>query len=278
MVEVVGGGEKLSEKSFEKKTSLPLPLFSTFLFFFSPYLLLVVGGRQLSLLEGQACPADLRGLRERTNGSRGERVRLDLRLAALVERQLADKLGLFDVGDRVGDGGQRLGERDGLGRGSLLGRRDDVLDLLGGEGKLALQVLGEVLLELDVVREVLQRDRRLDRDVVDALGEQGRNKGGGGASVGPDGASVDDTGPEALALGEAVLLDQGGGGVLVGRAGHAQEVERDGGDGELDGPGVGLADVVVVGDQVDGDADGYIGGGEVEVGRRGRKKERRGEL
>ena len=184
-------------------------------------------------------------------------MRLDLRVAALVEGQLADKLGLFDVGDGVGDGRQSLGERHGLGRGSLLGGRHDVLDLLGGERELALEGLGQVLLELDVVRQVLQRDRRLDRDVVDALGEQRGDKGRGRASVGPDGAAVDDARSQALALGEAVLLDERGGGVLVRRAGHAEEVERDGGDGELDGPRVGLADVVVVGDQVDGDADGW---------------------
>lgn len=184
-------------------------------------------------------------------------MRLDLRVAALVEGKLADKLGLFDVGDRVGDGGQRLGQGDGLGRGAVLGSRDDVLDLLGGKSQLALEVLGEVLLELDVVREVLQGDGRLDRDVVDALGEQSSHEGGGRASVGPDGASVDDAGSEPLALGEAVLLDQSSGGVLVGRARNTEEVERDGRDGQLDCPGVGLADVVVVSHEVDRDADGY---------------------
>ena len=77
-------------------------------------------------------------------------------------------------------------------------------------------------------------------DVVDALGEEGRDERGRRAAVGPDGAPVDDAGAEALALGEAVLLDERGRGVLVGRAGHAEEVERDGRDGELDGPRVGL--------------------------------------
>lgn len=122
---------------------------------------------------------------------------------------------------------------------------------------------GQVLLQGHVVRQVLQRDGRLDGNVVDAFREQRGHKRGRSTAVGPHGAAVDDAGAQALAGGEAVLLDEGRGRVFVGRPGDTQEVERHGGHGQLHRPRVRVADVVVVGDQVDGHAHG----GQLFVGR-----------
>ena len=256
-------------------------------------LLFVVGRRELALLKREARAANFGRLGERPYGGRRERVRLDLGVAALLKglegrgggggwatlgrrpslspptlppppppppsHQLAHELGGLDVGDRIGDRGEGVGEGHGLGAGRGLRRRDDVGHLLRGERELAVEVGRQVLLERDVVRQVLQGDRGLDGDGVDALGEERRDKRRRRAAVGPHRPPVDDARAQALARGEAVGLDEGRGRVLVGRPGDAEEVERDRGDRQLHRPRVGVPDVVVVGDQVDGHADGGQG-------------------
>jgi hypothetical protein len=78
------------------------------------------------------------------------------------------------------------------------------------------------------------------------LGEQRGDQVGGHVAVGEHRAAVHDARAQALVRGEAVLLDERGGLVAQRAARHAQEVEGDGRDRQLDRPGVGLADVVVV--------------------------------
>lgn len=75
--------------------------------------------------------------------------------------------GAFCWGRLLTDSWQGVGEGAALGRGGL--GLDDLLQLLGGEGQLGVYLLGQAGLQGHVIRQVLQRDGGLHRDVLDAL-------------------------------------------------------------------------------------------------------------
>jgi hypothetical protein len=107
---------------------------------------------------------------------------------------------------------------------------------------------------------VLQGGRGLDGDAADPQRLQLLQDGSAGREVVRVGAArINQACTQALVGREAVLADEGQGAVASSVTRDTTEVQADGSDWEVDSPGVGRTQVIIVGDQVNGAADGSQG-------------------
>lgn len=185
-------------------------------------------------------PADLKGLRPGQQGT--------------INTRQAPRLG--HLGTVRGQAPGRSHSRVSRGHGPCR-EGSQCLELLHSKGQLGEQGSVQVpCLCRSVVGQVLQGGGGLHRDVGDAQGlELSQDSSTGREVVSVGAAGVDQSCTKALADREAVLADEGQGAVASCVTRHTTEVEGDCGHRQVDGPGVGGAKVVIVGDQVNGAAN-----------------------
>jgi hypothetical protein len=111
---------------------------------------------------------------------------------------------------------------------------------------------------------VLQGGRGLDGNVGDPQSLQLlQDRSAGGEVIRIGAARINQACAQALVGRKAVLADEGQGAITRCVTGDATEVQADGSNREVDRPGVGCTQVIIVSDKVNGAADssqGLVGG------------------